>query len=321
MRTPEDLLQRARRLRPPDRVILAAKRFGALGSVGLVGYVLWRGALRLDVSQLHPLALLGALGFSLVAWLGLALGWTAISPLPSRQSSLSVWARTQALRYLPGVGWAQAARAPTVRTTTAGKVTSVFVEAAATVAMALAVGGSLYAWWHGPVWYLTLAAPAAVAAGGLMAGNRLGIPSRRVLGAMACYLLSWSAYGLATVMSQRAVGGNAPALEILGAGCLAWAFGFLTIITPGGMGARELAYVALLTPVLSPGKLAGAALVNRVSYTLAELAVLLVVVLLGRRRVASEDSGAVLAEVDQLAALDRITVPEPDPVPPLGQVS
>ncbi len=317
MRTSQDFMQTLRALRPPERTLKLAKRVGAVGSVALVSYVLWKSGRGLDVSTLRPLPLLGALGASLVAWLGLATGWTSLSPLPTRRRSLSIWSRSQALRYLPGVGWAQAARAPTVKAKTLGKVSSVFVEAAATVAVALAVGGGLYAWWHGPVWYAGLAAPVAVAAVTAIVGQKLGFPPRRVFGATACYLVSWAAYGLAAIWSQAAVGGAAPPLEIAGAACLAWAFGFLTVITPGGMGAREVAYVALLSSVLPQAQLAGAALVNRVTYTVAELAVLMVVVVAERRSSSAQPS----LSPGRAGQLQPIRVPEPDPVPPLSQTS
>lgn len=285
------LVKRARALRLPPRVIVTARRTGALAAVGLVSYVLWSAGHGLDISRLHPLPLAGALGFALIAWGSLALGWSQLSPLPTRRSSIGSWCRSQVLRYLPGVGWAQAARATTVQTSTAGKVTAVIVESAATLAVALAVGGILYATGNDAMWYLAVLAPLGMAAGAFVLGSRLDLPPVRVFGAMGAYTVSWVAYGISTVFSQHAVGGviTVPTLTIAGAGVLAWSFGFLTVITPGGVGARELAYVALLTYAMPQSQLAAAALVNRVASTVAEL-VVLVAVLLGRRWVSAQRS-------------------------------
>lgn len=272
----------ARRWRPSERVSLAARRVGAVAAVSLVSYVFWKAARGVDVSSLHALPLLACGAFSVVAWLGLAAGWTLLSPLPTRRSSLATWCSTQVLRYLPGIGWAQVARATSVRSTTAGKASSVVIEAVATLAVALAVGGGLYATQKDHLWALLMLVPLALGGVWALIGRKLGLPAGRVTGAMAAYLVSWTAYSLATVFAQQAVGGSASPLLVAGAGCLAWSFGFLTVITPGGVGARELAYVALMAGALPQSELAGAALVSRVASTLAELSVL-VVVLAGRR--------------------------------------
>lgn len=286
------LFERAKALTPPAWVKIWARRVGALGAVALVSYVLWKSGHSLDLSRLRTVPLLGALAASFVAWLGLAGGWTQLSPLPTRKSSMATWCRSQVLRYLPGAGWAQAARATTVRTTTAGKVTAVFAESAATVAVATAVGGALYGLDAGHMWWLGLGAPVGMAVAAAVLGPRLDLAPRRIFLAMASYGISWSAYAVAAVLTQEAVGaGHVPIVTIAGAGVLAWVFGFLTIITPGGMGVREVAYVALLAGTLPQGHLATAALLSRVTSVTAELT-LLVLVLLGRRWMSAQRARA-----------------------------
>lgn len=293
----------ARRWRPSERVVLAARRAGAVSAVSLVGYIFWKAARGIDVSSLHTIPLLACGAFSLVAWLGLAAGWTFLSPLPTRRSSLATWCRTQVLRYLPGIGWAQVARATSVRSTTAGKASSVVVEAAATLAVALAVGGGLYATRQDPLWALLMLVPLALGGVWAVVGRKLGLPAGRVMGAMAAYLVSWIAYGAAAVFAQQAVGGAVSPLLVAGAACLAWSFGFLSVITPGGVGARELAYVALMASVLPQPELAGAALVSRVASTLAELSVL-IAVLAGRRWLSAQRARAATAPGPALEQID-----------------
>jgi glycosyltransferase 2 family protein len=86
------------------------------------------------------------------------------------------------------------------------------------------------------------------------------------------------------VLVQRAVTGDGDPLQIAGAAAVAWGAGLVVIIAPGGVGVRELAYVALLSDSLARADLAAAALTMRAVTVIAELAVLLAA---GRPRGAS----------------------------------
>jgi hypothetical protein len=64
---------------------------------------------------------------------------------------------------------------------------------------------------------------------------------------------------------------------VAGAAGISWAVGLLVDITPGGLGARELAYAGLLVPTFRHADVAAAAVLLRALTIAAELAVLLAV--------------------------------------------
>jgi hypothetical protein len=86
--------------------------------------------------------------------------------------------------------------------------------------------------------------------------------------------LGWLCYGahawfLISVFAGKA--GNTFALS-LGAYALAWAVGFLIIFFPGGIGAREIALIAVLAPVMPSASALVVALASRVVMTVGDLA-------------------------------------------------
>jgi hypothetical protein len=92
--------------------------------------------------------------------------------------------------------------------------------------------------------------------------------------------LGWLCYGahawfLISVFAGKGGGevggGNTFALS-LGGYALAWAVGFLIIFFPGGIGAREVALIAVLAPVMPSGSALVVALASRVVMTVGDLA-------------------------------------------------
>jgi len=95
------------------------------------------------------------------------------------------------------------------------------------------------------------------------------------------------------VLVQTAVSGWDSPLAVAGGAAVAWAAGLVVIITPGGVGTRELAYAALLSGELAQADAAAGAILMRLVTIVAELAVL---VALGRPRAepeAAPDGGSV----------------------------
>ena len=274
---------------------MVARVVGALGSLGLVGWILVGAAKGIHPSRLDPGLLAAALACALVAWPALAAGWACLSPNPTPSRAVGIWSQSQVLRYLPGKVWAQAARAGSVPQKTTGKVQVVVVEAAATVSMAVAIGGFLYAPGHNPIFALGLVLPVGLLLVAWRLPRLVGVPARRIAMALGCYAVSWTAYGLAAVFAQAAIGPSILPWTVAGAAVLGWAFGFVTLVAPGGLGLREAAFVFLLAAALPSHRLEAGALVTRVAITVAELTLLTVVLVaaaLRRRREAHEPPAA-----------------------------
>src|SRR5262249_41426616 len=80
-----------------------------------------------------------------------------------------------------------------------------------------------------------------------------------------------------------------------GAYALAWAVGLILIPFPGGVGPRELALIAALAPIMTPGAPTVVAVPSRLVNTIADLAWALLAVVLAwrarRARAARGDAG------------------------------
>jgi uncharacterized membrane protein YbhN (UPF0104 family) len=96
----------------------------------------------------------------------------------------------------------------------------------------------------------------------------------RGLGAAFGYaLVAWTFFGLqlAALVADLGVGVGRAILLSIGSFALAWIAGLLVVVAPAGAGAREVALVALLAPVLGRGEAIVAALVSRLLMTIGDL--------------------------------------------------
>lgn len=86
------------------------------------------------------------------------------------------------------------------------------------------------------------------------------------------YFFCWIVYGLGfwTLIHAIAPGSNIPVFAAIGAFILSYQIGYLAIFTPGGLGARELVMIAILTPFLGPAA-AGIAVAARLWNTLSDI--------------------------------------------------
>jgi hypothetical protein len=80
------------------------------------------------------------------------------------------------------------------------------------------------------------------------------ISIRDALGVYLGYLIGWVVYGLAYWVFLHAIIENpgVPLLVGIGTFIIAYQIGYLAIFTPGGLGARELVMIGLLTPYVGP---------------------------------------------------------------------
>ncbi|MQY07163.1 hypothetical protein ACRB68_52620 [Actinomadura sp. RB68] len=109
------------------------------------------------------------------------------------------------------------------------------------------------------------------------------------LHAIAWTIVAWALFGLHIWLLCVAVGGSGGGLPFMATGAYALAFvaGFLVLIAPGGLGAREAAMVLVLTPVLPAGAPAVVAVASRVLLTVADLLGAGVAVAMGRNKTAA----------------------------------
>lgn len=256
-------------------------------ALGLVSYIAVDafGKTNLDTIRWWPLA--GSYLFALGWWLCLAFGWSLLVTEGLRIRQVGAWCRTQVARYLPGGIWAPIARATTVEGRVRDKVAAVGAENVVVLCSALATG-ALWVSVHDPRWLPLVAIVALPMAASGWLQRRSRVTRAGVLRATCAYVAGYVFYGLSGICSQLAVSGlHRPTypLYVAGASCVAWAVGLVVIFAPGGVGIREVVYVAMLSGLTySQTELRAAAVASRLATVLAELTVLAVVTLPAVRR-------------------------------------
>ena len=259
------------------RVWPVAKALGTLIALAIVAVIAVKALKDLPDRNLNWWLLAAATGAALVWWVLLAGGWSLLAAGHWTMPEVARWCRTQALRYLPGGIWAPVSRVAVVGGTALDRMSTVAAENLTALAAAATVGGAALALSGRWVWgLLVLTAPAPLILSRLTA-ERTRVAPERVLPATAHYLGAFVAYVGSAVLVQAAVSGWSSSLAVAGASGLAWAAGLVVVFAPSGIGARELAYVALLSGVLPKGDPAAGAVVARMVTVVAELLTLMVV--------------------------------------------
>jgi hypothetical protein len=251
------------------------------------------------------LAAIAALGCQMLAWRALLadLG----SPLPLAAAT-RVNFLGQLGKYVPGAVWAVAGqvslaqdyRVPKRRSGTASLVsmaiTLVVGLVMAGIVLPLASAGALRHYW----WVL---ACLPVLVFGLWPqvtkylldrvlrlARRAPLERALTLGGMrravAWTTLAWVFYGLHAFLLVGDIAGKSLHILLLAAGgyALAWTVGFLLIPFPGGIGPRELALIAVLSPVMPRGSALVVALASRVVMTIGDLTWAGIAVSVGRQQ-------------------------------------
>jgi hypothetical protein len=220
-----------------------------------------------------PLALVGAATW----WLGLGRGWSLLVNGRTTRNDISVWCRTQALRFLPGGIWAPASRVLVVPGSALDKMSTVAGENLLALSAAVTIGGVALAIAGRLLWVgLAVAIFIPLVAARLLRERIRITPARSVRGVVN-YLLAFASYGIAAVLVQAAVSGLHDPAAVAGAASVAWAAGLVVVIAPSGVGVRELVCVKLLAGTLPHAELAAAAVTMRLIMIVAECAVLVIV--------------------------------------------
>jgi len=249
---------------------------GFVAAVALVVYIGIRAAGEVDLHDVAwwplPLVLAGAATW----WLLLARGWALLVAGRGTRRDISVWARTQALRFVPGGIWAPASRVAMVRGGAADKLATVAGENALALCAALTLGGAALAASGRMPWVALTAAVAVPLLAVRLLPADTPLTRARMARATVNYLLAFLAYALAAALVQVAVSGSCDALAVAGAASVAWAAGLVVVFAPSGVGVRELVYIELLSGTLPYAELAAAAVTMRLAMIVAEVAVLLI---------------------------------------------
>ncbi len=258
------------RLMPVLRVL------GFVGALAVVIYMGVRAGREVELSQLAWAPLPFAVLASGLWWVLLARGWALLLTGRSQRADVSVWCRTQALRFLPGGFWAPASRVAIVHGGWADRIATVAAENLIALAAAMTIGGVALGLAESPLWLALAPAVAGPLVAAKLLGDRTRVTPARTLTATWNYLAAFAAYVVAAVLVQDSVSGLEEPLAVVGAAAIAWGAGLVVVIAPGGVGVREAVYVALLAGVLPEAELLAGALTLRVVTIVAEIIVLLV---------------------------------------------
>jgi len=257
------------------------------------------------------LAVTAALGCMMLAWRALLADLGSPLPLPA---AIRVMFLGQLGKYVPGAVWALAAqvslaqdyRVPKRRSGTASlasmAITLVVGLIMAGITLPLASAGALgHYWWVLaciPVILIGLYPP--VTKFGLDLALRMirrpALEKPLSVGGMARAVgwtaLGWACFGVHAWLLVGDIAGKSPHILLLAAGgyALAWAVGFLLIPFPGGIGPREVALIAVLSPVMPRGPALVIALASRVVMTVGDLAWAGLAAVIGRRGRSSPDA-------------------------------
>lgn len=249
------------------------------------------------VVRISPARLLGAGALGAVALVANALAWRSAmasvgAPLPLRPA-LRAFCLSQLGKYVPGSVWPVLAQTELARdhghTRARGATGSLLamvvgvVTSSAVAAAALALRPSDLAtyWWVWPfvAAAVTLLLPPVltrvVRAAARLLRRSTPVPEvagRHVAAAVGWSLVMWAAFGLHTVLVAGAFVdvSTTDAVTLTGGFALAWLVGFLVVVAPAGVGAREAALVVALGGLLSRPDALALALVSRVLLTVVD---------------------------------------------------
>ena len=258
------------------------------------------GEVQSSLRQMDPVIIIGAVAVSLLYVLATMLSWRAVlrdlGSIPAPLAGARIFLISQLGKYLPGGVWNIVAaaelgsthRIPARRSVSAMLVTTLIslvtglLLALVSVPFAPAELVARFGWafWFFPLFVLLLLPPVL----------------NRLLGVMLRFLrkpglespLSWSGITLAVWWALVAwviagvqvwllgVGLGAPAhpmflVQAVGGYGFAWSVGFLVVVVPAGAGVREAVLGIVLGSVLPAGAIVVLVLLSRVLFTIADL--------------------------------------------------
>lgn len=275
-----------------------------------LGRSLWNnwGRLEIDFSNINYFYLSFSLILFTLAWAGAALAWGHIAkklknPLKAKDS-IKLWVWSQSARYIPGSVWQVVGRVHMAEKKGMKKgktLASIAVETSNLVISSLVVFALSLPFW--PTLKTLSSYRPFFIAGVLVFGFlhprafnwTLGVFIQRldkeekpanydfkeIIGMLMPYVLIWLVFGLAFFFLAISlnIGGISLLPIAIGTFALSWVIGFLVVIAPGGLGAREGALVFFLGLFISNPLAILLAVLSRVMMILAELILLAITAL------------------------------------------
>jgi hypothetical protein len=272
----------------------------------VAGAWIWFLQRQLGALQEYPWALnIGPLAIA-VAWGalyfgGLALSWTLLLRTmggAARHVPLiagaNLWLNTMLTRYIPGNVWHIVGRIAFARDLGVSRtqvLASATLEQGLTILGALAVFGVTLPFWgdrgDSPLWLLSLIPLGLIAIHPAIMGRALGWAATRLhrpdlawsytyaemIAVIGAYTLANLAagVGLYAVIAGLSDISVAAVPQMAGIAALAWVVGYLSLLTPSGLGVREAALTALLAQTVPlPVAIAGS-MVHRLALTIGEI--------------------------------------------------
>lgn len=277
--------------------------------VMLLACVAWAWFLRAQVAALQQYpwqislpALIIAILWGAVYFVGLGACWTlllrtmggAAAAVPIREGT-TIWLTTMLTRYIPGNIWhivGRLAMANQLGVSRTQVLASATVEQLLVLMSALIVFGLSVPFWRGgagPERWLLLLIPVGLlllhpqifGRGLIWAATSLQRPAlawsyrfHEIVLVLGAFVLANGAAGGALVV---VIGSLTPfpadqTAFVIGAAALAWVIGYLSILTPSGLGVREAALTGLLSQVFPLPVAIMASLIYRLALTLGEIA-------------------------------------------------
>jgi glycosyltransferase 2 family protein len=280
-------------------------------ALGLIVRQLLTSVAELGELTITPATFVAALVLGCASLWGYAwLWWRNLIQLGEQlalPTAVRIWFLSQLVRYIPGNVWhlfGRAYMAQQVGVRGQPLTLSLGLELFQTITAALLLASLMLPFWTMPIWaqpWLLLALPGIGVYcypqlllwplswlkrwGGATATAQLQLRRRDLLSLLPGYLLTWLLYGCGLYLLARALYPlpiqTLPG--IIASFAVAWVIGFMSFITPSGLGVRE-GVLGLLLATLMPQPIALLlALVARVWLTLAELCTLALALLWNAR--------------------------------------
>lgn len=302
----------------PQRLLRSPWLRGAVFAVVLTAWAwfLWGQLddLRRYPWQIGPLPLLTSVAWGAIYFGGLALCWTLLlrtmggaARAVALIAGAYIWLSTMLARYVPGNIWhivGRVALAGHLGVSKSQVAASATVEQLLTLMGTAAIFGLSLPFWQGDAgaerWLLALIPLGLTALHPRILGALLGWVAARLkrpelawpyrygtmLGLLGAFAAANLAAGLALYVIVAALTPVAPTQIpfLIGASALAWALGYLSLLTPSGLGVREAILTALLAQIFPlPVAIAGS-LIHRLALTLGEIVAVGAIMLLVRAR-------------------------------------
>lgn len=253
-------------------------------------------------THLQPGWLAVALALFLLWFYLRAVAWDRISRLhgfgEGRHVNLRLWSQSELMRYVPGNIWSVAVR---FRGATAGGVSrggsaqALALEALLQLSAAAIAAGWFWlgGWWKalslGVFVALPFILPWIMPRMWKLLRRTSILPTvapRELNAIIGLYGVVWLVYGLANAAIYYAFGTLPPVdvVWLIGLNVSAWLIGFLSFITPMGLGVREVVIVKLFAEAVAPGPASVVAIVSRIWLITSEVVFFALATVIGRKR-------------------------------------